>query len=280
MPPSWAHGGWAHKSRIAPIMIQQINVWKAARRGKTVALAFFDATNAFAGSAKESLNAVANECWERSDAIHLEDYHRHAHVQLQTPGGLQYNGPMQGGFTGHVWAPLEVNIDYQKVRDSWVVEGRWQEELCRQLVGRNPVDNTLHDTAMGTFVDDSAFCFAGDVNEVYAGRSRELAGALGGACYSLNLAKTKIVYRARVSARWPALGGCRRTCSERTARLLESSAPGRQLRGVRCRLAACCDEEGVASDRRHLGPSLVVWLGCSSRGSSWTPWRPAWRRSF
>lgn len=155
-PPPWAHGGWAHKSRVAPLMIQQINAWKAAQCGKTVVLSFFDATNASASSTKEALDSVANEMWPRCDAVHLEDYHRHAHMQLQTPGGYQYYRPMQGGFTGYVWAPLEFNIDYQKVLCDWVVEGRWQQDVCRQFVGRCPADGSLQDTAMTAFVDDIA----------------------------------------------------------------------------------------------------------------------------
>lgn len=147
-PPSWAHGGWAYKSRVAPLMIQQINAWKAAKAGKTVALVLFDATNAFASSEKESLNVGANECWGRMHAVHLEDYHTYAHMQLQTPGGLRYYRPMQGGFMGHVWAPMEFNVDYQKALDEWVVQGRWHRDECRQFVGRNLADGSLHDTAI------------------------------------------------------------------------------------------------------------------------------------
>lgn len=113
-PPSWAHGGWAFKSRAAPLMIQQINAGKAAQTGKIVALALFDAANAFASSEKVALNLVANEYWGRMHAVELEDYNTYTHMQLQMPGGLQYYRPMQRGFMGHVWAPMESNVDYHR----------------------------------------------------------------------------------------------------------------------------------------------------------------------
>lgn len=155
----WSHGSIGLQPRIAPLLIQMATQCRSRQAGGSVAVALYDATNAFSRSRLDSLNEAANVMWRRPGAVHVEDHLRWHYFQLRGQELMEF-----------VWSPALFNYGYAVAIDKWLQEREATVAGSGMFESDSfvPGDDQVCDIGLAVYADDIACAVFGRQQDYFA----------------------------------------------------------------------------------------------------------------